>query len=186
LEDQENPMALKIRLRRMGRKKAPTYRIVVAESLMPRDGRFVDKLGHYNPRTEPVTLVVDRAKALEWIARGAAPTETVKALLKKAGVFSDQQVTEEIRAAPRAAAAAVAGAAGGVVERVSDAAGSAAETVAGVAGTAAEAVADAAGDAAEAVRETVAEVLEEVRERVAGDDEAGETAAEDEAEKAPE
>jgi small subunit ribosomal protein S16 len=174
-------MALKIRLRRMGRKKAPTYRIVVAESLMPRDGRFVDRLGHYNPRTEPITLVVDREKALAWLAQGATPTETVRSLLKKAGVFSEQPVTEQVLEAPRAAAArvaetvrdaaaAVAGAASGVVETVTEAAGGAAEAVRETAGDAAESVRETAGDAVESVREAVSDVVEEVRERVAGDE----------------
>jgi small subunit ribosomal protein S16 len=80
-------MALKIRLRRMGRKKAPTYRIVVAESSMPRDGRFVENLGHYNPRTEPMTLVVDAEKAQIWMKKGAKPTETVEKLFKLGGVY---------------------------------------------------------------------------------------------------
>ena len=81
-------MALKIRLRRMGRKKAPHYRIVVAESAMPRDGRFVAKVGHYNPTTQPATLVVDRDKALQWMAKGAMPTDTVQSLFRKAGVYA--------------------------------------------------------------------------------------------------
>lgn len=80
-------MALKIRLRRMGRKDAPTYRLVVAESSMPRDGRFITSIGHYNPRTEPMTLVVDREKALQWLEKGAVPTDTTRSLLKRAGVF---------------------------------------------------------------------------------------------------
>jgi small subunit ribosomal protein S16 len=174
-------MALKIRLRRMGRKKAPTYRIVVAESLMPRDGRFVDRLGHYNPRTEPITLVVDREKALAWLAQGAIPTETVRSLLKKAGVFSEQPVTEQILEAPRAAAgrvaetvrdaaAAVAGAASRVAATVAEAAGDAVEAVRETAGDAAEAIRETAGDAVETVRETAADVVEEVRERVGGDE----------------
>ena len=94
-------MALKIRLRRMGRRNAPTYRVVVAESSMPRDGRIVENLGHYNPRTEPATLVVERNRALYWIERGAVPTETAKALLKRAGIFRP-----EAEAAAMAAAAA--------------------------------------------------------------------------------
>ena len=104
-------MALKIRLRRMGRKKAPTYRIVVAESSSPRDGRFVANLGHYNPRTEPATLVVDRERSLQWLAKGAVATETVEALLRKAGVFGPAPtVTESVVEAvmnsePRALAA---------------------------------------------------------------------------------
>ena len=79
-------MALKIRLRRMGRKKAPHYRIVVAESTMPRDGRFVATVGHYNPTTSPETLKVDREKANAWLDKGAVPTDTVRSLLRRAGV----------------------------------------------------------------------------------------------------
>ena len=89
-------MALRIRLRRMGRKKAPSYRIVVAESSMPRDGRFVASIGHYNPRTEPITLKVDRERALYWLDKGAKPTDTARSLLKRAGVFGPAPaVTEE-------------------------------------------------------------------------------------------
>jgi len=93
-------MALRIRLRRMGRKKAPTYRIVVAENTMPRDGRFVDILGHYNPRTEPMTIVVDDEKARNWMAQGAQPTDTVRSLFKRAGVFGGKPA--EAEAAPQA------------------------------------------------------------------------------------
>ena len=92
-------MALKIRLRRMGRRNAPTYRIVVAESSMPRDGRIVESLGHYNPRSTPKTLSVDRTRSLYWIERGAVPTETAKALLKKAGVFRPEEEANLIAAA---------------------------------------------------------------------------------------
>ena len=88
-------MALKIRLRRMGRKKAPTYRIVVAETTMPRDGRFVASIGHYNPRTEPLTLQVDRDRALFWLDQGAIPTDTAKSLLKRAGVFGPAPTATE-------------------------------------------------------------------------------------------
>jgi len=77
-------MAVKIRLRRMGAKKAPFYRIVVADSRYPRDGRFIEELGHYNPLTDPVELKIDLEKAHKWIQNGAQPTDTVKALLKKA------------------------------------------------------------------------------------------------------
>ena len=78
-------MAVKIRLRRMGAKKAPFYRIVVADSRYPRDGRFIEELGYYNPQEDPAVLKVDMEKAQKWIANGAQPTDTVKALLKKAG-----------------------------------------------------------------------------------------------------
>lgn len=77
---------VKIRLRRMGAKKAPFYRIVVADSRYPRDGRFIEEIGIYNPVAEPVELKVDVERAQAWIKTGAQPTETVKALLKKAGV----------------------------------------------------------------------------------------------------
>ncbi|MBP5155703.1 MAG: 30S ribosomal protein S16 [Clostridia bacterium] len=80
-------MAVKIRLRRMGAKKAPSYRIVVADSRYPRDGRFIEEIGFYNPMTEPSEIKVDPEKAKKWIANGAQPTETVRALLKKSGVL---------------------------------------------------------------------------------------------------
>ena len=77
---------VKIRLRRMGAKKAPFYRIVVADSRYPRDGRFIEELGYYNPLENPAVAKVDTEKAQKWIANGAQPTDTVKALLKKAGL----------------------------------------------------------------------------------------------------
>ena len=76
---------VKIRLRRMGAKKAPFYRIVVADSRYPRDGRFIEEIGTYDPTAEPTVLKVDAERAQAWIKTGAQPTETVKALLKKAG-----------------------------------------------------------------------------------------------------
>ena len=80
-------MAVKIRLRRMGAKKAPFYRIVVADSRYPRDGRFIEELGYYDPTKEPSVLKVDDEKAKSWIANGAQRTDTVKALLKKNGTI---------------------------------------------------------------------------------------------------
>ena len=76
-------MAVKIRLRRMGAKKAPYYRIVVADSRYPRDDRFIEEIGFYNPMVEPAEVKVDAEKAKKWIANGAQPTDTVKALFKK-------------------------------------------------------------------------------------------------------
>ena len=76
-------MAVKIRLRRMGAKKSPFYRIVVADSRYPRDGRFIEEIGYYNPLEEPAVIKIDTEKAEKWIANGAQPTDTVKALLKK-------------------------------------------------------------------------------------------------------
>ena len=78
---------VKIRLRRMGAKKAPFYRIVVADSRYPRDGRFIEEIGTYNPLTSPAEIKVDAERAQAWIKTGAQPTETVKALLKKAGAI---------------------------------------------------------------------------------------------------
>lgn len=80
-------MAVKIRLRRMGAKKAPFYRIVVADSRFPRDGRFIEEIGFYDPTKEPVVVKVDSEKAKKWISNGAQPTDTVKALLKANGAL---------------------------------------------------------------------------------------------------
>lgn len=82
----ENKMAVKIRLRRMGAKKAPFYRVIVADSRSPRDGRFIDTIGTYNPLANPVEIKIDAEKAKKWLGNGAQPTETVKALLKKSGI----------------------------------------------------------------------------------------------------
>jgi small subunit ribosomal protein S16 len=79
-------MAVKIRLTRLGSKKAPFYRVVVADSRFPRDGRFVEEIGYYNPLTEPAEIKIDADKAKKWLKNGAQPTDTVKSLLKKAGV----------------------------------------------------------------------------------------------------
>ncbi|MBO4343942.1 MAG: 30S ribosomal protein S16 [Clostridia bacterium] len=80
-------MAVKIRLKRMGAKKAPFYRVVVADSRFPRDGRFIEEIGYVNPLTDPATVEVDGEKAKKWIENGAQPTDTVKALLKKKGIL---------------------------------------------------------------------------------------------------
>ena len=74
---------VKLRLKRMGKKKAPYYRVIVADSRSPRDGRFIEEIGTYNPLVEPSEFKVDAEKAKKWIANGAQPTDTVKALLKK-------------------------------------------------------------------------------------------------------
>lgn len=80
-------MAVKIRLRRMGAKKAPFYRVVVADSRYPRDGRFIEEIGYYDSTKNPADVKIDAEKAKKWIANGAQPTDTVKALLKKNGVL---------------------------------------------------------------------------------------------------
>jgi len=79
-------MAVKIRLRRMGAKKAPFYRIVVADSRYPRDGRFIEEIGYYDPTKEPNVVKVDAEKAQKWIKNGAQPTDTVKKILKDNGI----------------------------------------------------------------------------------------------------
>jgi len=78
---------VKIRLRRVGAKKAPFYRVVVADSRYPRDGRFIEEIGTYNPLTNPSTVKIDAERAVEWIKNGAQPTDTVKVLLKKANII---------------------------------------------------------------------------------------------------
>ena len=83
----EFEMAVKIRLRRMGAKKAPFYRVVVADSRYPRDGRFIDEIGYFDPTKEPSVVKVDADKAKAWIAKGAQPTDTVKTILKKEGII---------------------------------------------------------------------------------------------------
>ncbi len=80
-------MAVKMRLRRMGAKKSPFYRIVVADSRYPRDARFIEEVGYYNPSNEKPEIKIDVEKAKQWIANGAQPTDTVKSLLKKNGVL---------------------------------------------------------------------------------------------------
>ena len=79
-------MSVKIRLKRIGAKKAPFYRVVVADSRYPRDGRFIEEICYYNPLTNPAEIKIDSEKAQNWIKNGAQPTETVKSLLKKAGI----------------------------------------------------------------------------------------------------
>lgn len=80
-------MAVKIRLRRMGAKKAPFYRVIVADSRTPRDGRFIEEIGYYNPITEPADIKIDADKAKEWMSNGAQPSDTVRRLFKKAGII---------------------------------------------------------------------------------------------------
>lgn len=88
-------MSVRIRLKRMGAKKKPFYRIVVADSASPRNGRFVEEIGYYNPKTTPITLKVDTEKAQKWISLGAQPSDTVKRLLTKAALAQEQGQNEE-------------------------------------------------------------------------------------------
>jgi len=80
-------MSVKIRLKRMGSKKKPFYRVIVADSRSPRDGKFIEELGYYNPIANPAEVKLDDEKAKKWIANGAQPTDTVKSLLKKSGII---------------------------------------------------------------------------------------------------
>jgi small subunit ribosomal protein S16 len=89
---------VKIRLRRMGAKKQPTYRFVVADAKSPRDGRFLEILGHYNPRTEPKTLVVDQDKVKQWLAKGAQPSDPVRRLFAELGLVERGPISETKRA----------------------------------------------------------------------------------------
>lgn len=86
-------MAVKIRLKRMGAKKTPFYRVVVADSRSPRDGRFIEELGYYNPVSDPVEIKIDGEKAQKWLKNGAQPTDTVKYLLKKSGIIEQDNNT---------------------------------------------------------------------------------------------
>jgi len=81
-------MATKIRMRRLGAKKAPFYRLVVADSRSPRDGRFIEEIGYYDPTKEPVLLKIDEEKALKWLKEGAQTSETVRSLFNKAGILA--------------------------------------------------------------------------------------------------
>ena len=99
-------MAVKLRLTRVGKTKQPEYRIVAADSRSPRDGRFIEILGHYNPRTDPSTLSVDNDKAVKWLTQGAQPTERVRKLLEISGAleqFSAAKGSERERRHRRAA-----------------------------------------------------------------------------------
>jgi small subunit ribosomal protein S16 len=94
---------VKIRLRRMGAKKQPTYRFIVCDSKSPRDGAFIEILGHYNPRTEPKTVVVDADKVKEWLAKGAQPSDPVRRLFAELGLVERGPIP--VKAAPAAASA---------------------------------------------------------------------------------
>ena len=105
---------LRIRLRRTGKKKQPSYRVVVADQRAPRDGAFVEVLGHYNPRTEPKTLVLKEERVKYWLARGAQPSDTVHRLLAKEGLIDvepPKRLTKPSKAEQQAAATAAAAAA---------------------------------------------------------------------------
>lgn len=84
-------MAVKIRLKRMGAKKAPFYRVVVADARAPRDGRFIEEIGYYNPLTEPAQVKIDAEKALKWLATGAQPSDTVRNLFRREGILKNEQ-----------------------------------------------------------------------------------------------
>ncbi len=86
---------VKIRLRRVGAKKKPSYRLVVADSQAPRDGAFIDIIGHYNPLTDPETIVINEEKALHWLRQGAQPTDTAARLLTKAGIVEKSKINKE-------------------------------------------------------------------------------------------
>lgn len=84
---------VKIRLRRMGRRNRPFYRVVVSDSRSPRDGKFIEIIGHYNPLTDPATISIDEEKALKWLRSGAQPTDTVRSFLNKLGIMEKVKPT---------------------------------------------------------------------------------------------
>jgi small subunit ribosomal protein S16 len=89
---------VKIRLTRTGMKKAPSYRVVVADARSPRDGRFVEIIGSYNPRTEPSTIIINEAKALKWLSVGAQPTDSVRSLFERSGINAKFQEQKSAKA----------------------------------------------------------------------------------------
>ena len=159
-------MATRIRLRRMGAKKAPFYRIVVADSRYPRDGRFIEEIGYYDPTKHPALIKIDGDRAKYWIGTGAQPSDTVKALMVKAGILEKQPYKGK-ELAPAPAAADTADEAVAVEEAVAEAVEEAVAEA--VAEAVEEAVEEAVAEAvAEAVEEAVAEaVVEAVEEAVA-------------------
>ena len=94
-------MAVKMRLTRLGDKKSPTYRIVVVDSRKARDGEYIDKVGHYNPTANPAEVVIDTAKAQDWLAKGVQPTETVRSLLLNAGVIEKSEKLSPSKTNPK-------------------------------------------------------------------------------------
>ena len=104
-------MAVKLRLMRMGKKKQPTYRVVAADSRSPRNGRFIEILGTYEPRQEPSRVVLDGEKALGWLQKGAQPTDIVEKILKQTGVWDSYKTGAPLPVAPTADAAPAAEAA---------------------------------------------------------------------------
>lgn len=90
-------MAVKMRLQRKGRKKRPFYHIVVADARSPRDGRFIERLGSYNPMTKPATIDIDRDKAYDWLMKGAQPTDTVRAILRFKGVYYKKHLMRGVK-----------------------------------------------------------------------------------------
>lgn len=88
-------MAVKLRLRRVGAKKKPIYHLVAADARMPRDGRFIEEIGYYDPRREPSEIKIDKEKAIKWLARGAQPTETAEKLLKITGIKEDFEANKK-------------------------------------------------------------------------------------------
>ena len=94
-------MAVKMRLTRMGDKKSPFYRIVITDSRNARDGAYIDKVGHYNPTANPAEIVIDEAKAKDWLAKGVQPTETVRSLLLGAGVIEKSDKLSPAKTNPK-------------------------------------------------------------------------------------
>lgn len=99
-------MAVRIRLRRTGGKKQPSYRVVVADARSPRDGRFVENIGHYNPRTDPPTFEINEERARYWLSKGAQPSDAVARLLEKKGIIAERKWRYNVPKAPEAPAEA--------------------------------------------------------------------------------
>jgi small subunit ribosomal protein S16 len=99
---------VRLRLRRMGKRKQPTYRLVACDKRAPRGGSFIEALGHYNPRTEPITISFNEEKVLDWLGKGAEPSDTVQRLLKQVGIWQNFQQQKDVKAVKSEAAEKVA------------------------------------------------------------------------------
>lgn len=165
---------LKIRLSRRGKKKQPSYRVVVTDVNMKRDGRIVERIGHYNPLTDPAEFAIKEDRALHWLSVGAQPTDAVRRLLDKQGTFErlGRMRAGESLDILAAEVSGVVVAAPEAVEEVAEAEETAEEE--SVVEKVVEAVKDAATDAAEKVEEVVEAVVEAVEDAVDGDDDESE------------
>jgi small subunit ribosomal protein S16 len=177
-------MAVKIRLTRKGKKKQPTYRVVVADSRAPRDGRYIEQIGRYDPRQEPSVVVIDNDRAAYWLSQGAQPSDAVRKLLEISGAIDARPVKIKDPKVHLVDEAAQAEDAQDDAE-IEAAAAAVAETVADEATDDDESFFDKVKDAVEDAAEAVSDFVEDTVEKITGDDDddgAGDDAADEESE----